>query len=263
MLEAIILGAVQGVAEWLPVSSEGILVLIQARIFYSKSLEEMLRQAFFLHGGTFLAALIYFRREVGKLIKAVFNYQKTEKEIQKLLQFLLITAFVSGLIGFFLLKLMIYLEKELIFTGKLITLAIGFFLLITGFFQIKAEKKGKRKINDLKTIDGFLLGLAQGLAALPGLSRSGLTVSLLFLRKFDKTQALKLSFLMSLPIVFGGNLFLGLNKGSFSFDYFLGLFFSFLFGLLTIDLLLKLARKINFGYFVILFGLLTIGSLLI
>ena len=95
-----------------------------------------------------------------------------------------------------------------------------------------------------KTGDGVLLGVAQGLAALPGLSRSGLTVSVLLLRKFDGATALKLSFLVSLPIVLFGNLFLNLNDFAFSAEALVGLFFSFLFGILTIDLLLKAAKKI-------------------
>jgi undecaprenyl-diphosphatase len=99
------------------------------------------------------------------------------------------------------------------------------------------------------------------LAVLPGLSRSGLTISALLLRKFDNASALKLSFLMSLPVVLGGNIVLNFKYFTFSTELLLGLIFSFIFGLLTISLLLKIARKVNFGWFVLIFGVVMIISI--
>jgi undecaprenyl-diphosphatase len=101
------------------------------------------------------------------------------------------------------------------------------------------------------------------LATLPGLSRSGSTVSALLLLGFQKSLSLKLSFLLSMPIVLAGNILLNLNTINFSVDNLVALTASFAFGLLTINLLLKLAKKINFGLLVIIFGLLTISSLFI
>jgi len=115
---------------------------------------------------------------------------------------------------------------------------------------------------NLTWTDGIILGIAQGFAALPGLSRSGLTVSALLLRKFDNALSLRLSFLMSLPIVLAGNILLNFNELTWSKGTFWSLLFSFLFGLLTIHFLLKIAKKINFGLFVLFFGILTILSTL-
>jgi len=98
---------------------------------------------------------------------------------------------------------------------------------------------------------------------LPGLCRSGFTVSALLLRLFDVQDALKLSFFMSLPIVLAGNIILNFNDLIFSNELIWGLIFSFIFGLLTIDLLLKIAKRINFGYFVLIFGLLLLGSVFV
>jgi len=138
----------------------------------------------------------------------------------------------------------------------------GVLILITAFFLIKAKKiKGERKV--IQNNDSILLGVLQGIAVLPGLSRSGLTVSGLLLRKFDDETALRLSFLMSIPIVLAGNIVLNLNKFSFDGYSLLSLFFSFVFGLLTIDLLLRFARKINFGWFVFIFGMMTILATLV
>ncbi|MAF20198.1 MAG: UDP-diphosphatase [Parcubacteria group bacterium] len=250
MLEAIVLGIIQGVTEWLPVSSEGVLVLVQTRFFGKQDIEQLIRQALFLHLGTFLAAFLYFRKDVFTVFKrkALFN-------------FLLITTIITGILGYALLRLFINLGEQVEFSGKLITLAIGLLLLITAILQIKVNKKGDKKVMDLTKGDSVLLGVVQGLAVLPGLSRSGLTISALLLRKFDNASALKLSFLMSLPVVLGGNIVLNFKYFTFSTELLLGLIFSFIFGLLTISLLLKIARKVNFGWFVLIFGVVMIISI--
>ena len=253
MLEQIILGIVQGIVEWLPVSSEGVLILIRTNFFpIEQGLEKTIREVLFLHLGTFLAALLYFRKDVWKVW-----------ENKKLFNFLLITTLISGILGYSLLKLFINLEEDLVLSSKIITLIIGLLLLITAYLQIKVNKRGDREIKDLNNKDSWLLGLMQGLSALPGLSRSGLTVSTLLLRKFNSHDALKLSFLMSLPIVLAGNIVLNLNSFSFSLELFVGLIFSFVFGLLTINLLLKIAKKINLGYFVLFFAVLVIASVFV
>lgn len=258
-----ILGLIQGLAEWLPVSSEGILVLVQSQLWGSgEGLKALVHQALFLHAGTFLAASVYFRHDIFNLIKTLLG-QSGPRHEQKVLHFLIITTLVSGFTGFFLLEAVNHLENQTKLTGQLLTLGIGGLLLITAGLQIKTKKKGFKTATDLSLRDSFLLGLLQGLAVLPGLSRSGLTVSGLLLRKFDKTLALKLSFLMSLPIVFVGNIFL--NRAVFSWGEFefWGFLVSFGVGLLTIHGLLQLAKRVNFGYFVFGLALLTIISLLV
>jgi len=264
MFEYIVLGIIQGVAEWLPVSSEGLIILAKTNFFHGASdIEFAIRQALFLHFGTFLAALIYFRRDVKKLVWAVFSYGSQPEDIRKIFNFLLIATLISGVLGLALIKGFSYAASQIESKERLITLGVGVLLLITAFLELKAKRNGYRGILDLKTVDGLLLGIVQGLAALPGLSRSGLTVSALLLLKFDKTYALKLSFLMSLPIVFLGNLALNLNTFAWLVEALAGLLCSFVFGLATIHFLLKIAENINFGYFVLFFGLLTIFAALI
>jgi len=264
MFEQIILGIIQGIAEWLPVSSEGLIVLAQTNLFHSfGNIEDAIRQALFLHFGTFLAALLYFRRDVRKLIETIFSYKSQPQETQKLFSFLLITTMISGALGLLLIKTLSSIASQLESQGTIITLIVGCLLLGTAFLELKAKKGGYRELRELTIMDSIVLGIVQGFAALPGLSRSGLTVSALLLRKLDKTYALKLSFLMSLPIVLAGNLVLNFNALVWSAETLVGLFFSFIFGLATIHLLLKLAEKINFGYFVLFFGILTILSAVI
>ena len=105
MLEQIILGIVQGITEWLPVSSEGVIVLI-AKNFLKEgiTIETVVKQALFLHLGTFLAALVYFRKDVLSLIKTLFNYKSAKIQTQKIFKFLLISFLISGFLGFALLK---------------------------------------------------------------------------------------------------------------------------------------------------------------
>jgi len=264
MLEAVVSGVLQGITEWLPISSEGVLVLVKTRIFHSpQGLPHLMEQALFLHLGTFLAALIYFRKDVISLLKAFFRFNKAKKDQETVLTFLIIATLMSGFLGLLLFKLLERASSSFALAGKGIIVLISCLLLINAFLQIKAgRKRGEKKESALTTRDGFLLGFLQGMAVLPGLSRSGLTVSGLLLNKFDSASALRVSFLMSLPIVFFGNLFLNLTDFVFTFNALLALFLSFLFGILTIGFLLRLAKKVNFGWFVLSFAALSFLSLL-
>ena len=261
ILQQIILGIIQGITEWLPISSSGILALVMSNFYEITDLGFLLHAALFLHLGTFLAALVYFRKDVWKLVKAIFNYRRSNNETQKIFNFILITTIITGILG--LLILMILSNIDFGLTGKAISFFVGFFLLITGIFQIKVRARGLRKEINLKKNDSVLLGIVQGLSSLPGLSRSGITVSALLLKKFDDTSALRLSFLMSLPVVLIGNLFLNLNDFTFTNTALYGLLASFVFGLLTIHALISLSKRINFGWFVLIFAVLMMASVLI
>ncbi len=259
MLESLVLGTIQGIAEWLPVSSEGLIFLVKTNFFYSgESIREIAGQALWLHGGTFLAALVYFRKDVGKLFGAFFNFKAADVSQQKTLVFLIIATMISGLLGF---SLLLAADQAGDWLGRItgiVTLGIGILLLLTAALQFRARATGTRQAGDLKNSDSVFLGLMQGLAALPGLSRSGLTISALLLKKFDEAVALKLSFLLSLPIVLGGNVILNLDKFALDLNSLLSLATAFVFGFLTIGLLLRIARKINFAWFVLGFGILMI-----
>ena len=138
-------------------------------------------------------------------------------------------------------------------------------LLITGILQINIRKQGLKSEENINNSDSILLGFIQGISFLPGLSRSGTTVSLLLLRKFKGKSALKLSFLMSLPVVLFANIFLNIPDFQFSSSPLYGLYgviASFVFGLITIYGLMKLSKKINFGWFLIIFSILMIISVI-
>ncbi len=263
ILQQIIVGAVQGITEWLPVSSSGFLALIFANFFNVTDVTTIIQNILWLHLGTFFAALIYFRKDVTHLFVSLFQYRKSNIETKKTLNFLIIATIISGIIGLLIvLGLGIY-ENEFSLTGKSISLFVGILLLITGILQLKVKSRGLRKPKDLTLGDGVLLGVSQGLSSLPGLSRSGITVSTLMLRRFGDSTALRLSFLMSLPIVLIGNIFLNIPDFGVTPFSIWGIVFSFLFGLLTIHALMKLSKKINFGWFVLIFAILMILSFFI
>ncbi|MFX1594088.1 MAG: undecaprenyl-diphosphate phosphatase, partial [Promethearchaeota archaeon] len=153
------------------------------------------------------------------------------------------------------------------FQGDLITLIISGLLIITGVILLKTRKR--YGTNTLEKIskedipkDSFLAGLIQGVSILPGISRSGVTVSAILSEKYNQDNALKLSFLMSVPvaiasivvdIIFGeGSVFGSLNI----FLIISTTLISFLVGYLTIEVLLRVAQKISFGYFCIIYGVL-------
>jgi len=262
MINSLILGIIQGVAEWLPISSEGLLVLVQTQISGGFNFKQMVSLALFLHLGTFLAALIYFKKDVFLILQTFLRFSKAREDDKKLLLFLFTTTLISGILGFSLVLLIDEFSAQSQLAGRMITFLIGIMLLFTGVFQIKAKDSGlKKDIKDLRLSSGLILGVIQGFAALPGFSRSGSTVSALILLGFKKDLALKLSFLMSLPIVLFGNIIINLKQMAFSAETLTGVLASFIFGLLTISWLLKLARKINFGYFVLAMGILTLISL--
>ncbi len=265
MFEQIVLGTIQGIAEWLPVSSTSLLILTMQNLFgHHDGFQVMTRHTMFLHIGTFLAAAIYFRKDIGHLIMALFRYRSQPKETQNLTVFLIVATVISGAIGLILRHLITQWTDQFSSTAKPITLVIGVFLLLTAWGQLKIKDlKGHKTLTDLSVKDGVILGIAQGCAAMPGLSRSGLTVATLLLRNFDRAYALKVSFLMSLPIVLGANILLNLRAAAWTPLALVGVFTSFVVGLTSIHILLRLAQKINFGYFVLVFGILTILSVFI
>lgn len=263
MFEQLILGIIQGITEWLPVSSKSMILLAQKNLF-GRELEvtAVLRMALLLHIGTLLAALVYFRDDVKKLMGVAIRPQAAKSEDKKVFIFLFVATLISGILAGIFFKGLESIEGQLEITGGIVNMAVGTLLLVTGWLQLRTRRMNRdqnlRTGDDLKISDGVILGIIQGFAAIPGFSRSGLTVAALLLRKFDDVQALRLSFLMSMPIVLAGNIVLNRDHFGFFPNDLVGIAASFIFGLLTIKWLLAIARKVNFGYFVISFGVLLI-----
>ena len=174
-LQYFILGIIQGITEWIPVSSSGILALVMFNFFGVVEVSDLISKLLFLHLGTFFAALVYFRKDVTNLIKTLFKYKTEGEEKKKLFNFIILSSLVTGVVGLLMLGALTNNDFEL--TGKSISFIVGFFLFITGVIQIKVKKIGLRKESDLKLNDSIFLGVSQGFSAMPGISRSGITIS--------------------------------------------------------------------------------------
>jgi undecaprenyl-diphosphatase len=263
-VQSLVLGIVQGITEWLPVSSEGINTLIQLH-FFEKPLSEAIQISLWLHAGTLLAAILYFRKDIAALLRHVPQYTRELRSRQateqsKLITFLIISTVLTGAIGAPLL--LIGLKQENVPAG-IVMAVIGGFLIVTGLVQRYAPRfSGTRETTSVK--DAVIVGVVQAFAAFPGLSRSGLTISTLLFRGYDPQHAIRISFLMSIPVVLAAEVGLGLIDGvSFDVAAIVGLMAAFIFGILTIGALIKLAARIRFWKFCIVLGIVSLLPLLI
>lgn len=240
MLEAVILGLVQGLTEFLPISSSGHLVLLQSilEVEYGASFDVI------LHTGTLLATIIFFWAIIRKINTQYIKY-------------LIIASIPAGILGFFLQG---YLNQ--LFSSIYL---VSFGLLITTYFLFSTRVKPKHS-NKLNNKTSLYIGLAQALAIIPGISRSGLTITLGLKQGIKQEQAFAFSFLLSIPAISAATL-LNINDylllqldSSIVMAGFISAFFS---GLIALSILRKimLSAKLHlFGYYT---GTLALVSVLI
>ena len=252
-IKALVLGLLQGVLEWLPVSSQGNLVLLAITLL---GLEPSYALSFsvYLHVGTGLAALVYFRREVARIV------MRGSEDDRRLFQFLFIATLLTGVVGF---PIFAFVELASLY-GEVLLALTGVALLVTGLMQRGREGRDLPPPNDLELKDGILMGVVQGLAVIPGLSRSGVTTTALLVKGFTGKEAFRLSFLMSIPASFAAAAGLALTEGIPPIDagILTALAASFIAALLSIDLLLKLARRTRFWKLCIALGLIALVAVL-
>ncbi|MHA1236046.1 MAG: undecaprenyl-diphosphate phosphatase [Candidatus Hodarchaeales archaeon] len=270
ILAAVLMAFFQGIIEWLPISSEGQLSLLFVTIYQMDQVTAV-TLALLLHLGTMMAVIWYFR----DYLKEITNPQSQIVKIMILST--LGTAITAVPLVLLFKSSWILLTENLILPADFIfTLLIGILLIITGLVLSKQPEQGARELPSLTSNEAFVLGLTQGIAALPGISRSGMTITFLLLIGLTHRDALKTSFLISIPAVLGatGLEFLlngftlsmtGITVGEVSFSYPILIFsilLTALIGYITMDSLIKL-KKIPYDKFCIGFGILTIalGSL--
>jgi undecaprenyl-diphosphatase len=244
-IKALVLGLLQGVLEWLPVSSQGNLVLLAITLL---GLEPSYALSFsvYLHVGTGLAALVYFRREVARII------MRRIEDDRRLFQFLVTATFVTGVVGF---PLFAFVELTSLYGEALLALT-GVALLVTGLMQKGRKSREMPPLNGLGLKDGLIMGVVQGLAVIPGLSRSGVTTTAFLIKGFQGKEAFRLSFLMSIPAVFVAAAGLAFVKGIPPVDggILVALLASFISALASIDLFIKLAQRMRFWKLCVLLG---------
>jgi undecaprenyl-diphosphatase len=237
LIEVFILAVVQGLTEWLPVSSSGHLVITQKAL----GLNPPLIFDVMLHVGTLIVVLTVFRKDVAEIIKALVK-RDFETEEGKLALFIAVGSVPIAIIGFVFYDFLKSLFSNL--------LAVGLALLITGCVLFFSEKRiGNRKMGIL---DSLLIGLAQGVAIIPGVSRSGVTVATGLLRRVDKAIAFKYSFLLSVPAVLGATVMESRELAAANVDMaplFLGAIISMIVGYASLKLLQKIVMSEKFHLF--------------
>ena len=244
MLELIILSLVQGVTEFLPISSSAHLIILSyiletsSNLFYDVS----------LHLGTLIAVCAYFKNE----IKDTFNQINVQKSIfsHNLLTNLFISSLPTLLLGFLFVN---FIDNNLRNT-LVISVTTIFFALVLWIATLRAPRKNE--LAEISLNEALIIGLAQSISLIPGTSRSGITISAGLLLGLDAKTATKFSFLMSIPTIgaIAAYQILSLDLGNLiSYIQFnvLGLFVSFLVAYFTIDIFMKFIEKIGFLPFII------------
>lgn len=271
LIQAILMGIVQGLSEFLPISSSAHLVFTSNFYKVMKNIpivQSSSEEVFFdimVHLGTLIAVLIFFRKDIVKILKAMWHALKTKDWSNK--EAKLGLFIMAGTVITVILALPINeIAEKLVYKPAI----VGGLLFITGFTLLYSEYKSKKieaktENVDLKT--SILIGLAQGLAALPGFSRSGWTIATGLFMGLDRVTAARYSFLLSIPIILGASMVYPLVKidvaEAIGYNWtaiLVGTVVSGITGYLCIKYFMKFISKFSlaiFGYYCILAGIAT------
>jgi undecaprenyl-diphosphatase len=257
IVESIILGIIQGLTEFLPVSSSGHLELTKVILGDTSVPEESLTFTVVLHFATALSTLVIFRKEVAEILRGLFQF-KWNEELKFSLKIIIsmIPAVIVGLL----------FEKELesFFGGKI--LLVGCMLLVTAILLLLADK-AKNTDKKVSFTNAVIIGISQAIAMLPGISRSGATISTSVLLGIDRTKAARFSFLMVVPLIFG-KIGKDVLSGDLNFQssemlsISAGFIAAFLAGLLACKWMIALVKKSKLSYFALycaIVGFIAIG----
>lgn len=271
LLQIIFMGIVQGLSEFLPISSSAHLVFTSNfyKVFNNMPIHQQSNQEVFvdimLHLGTLIAVLIFFRKEVMEILVALINGIKTKNYSEhncKLGLYIMFGTIVTVLIAYPLNEV----AEKLVYSPVI----VGGLLFITGFvlyFSEKYSEKVQNKLSEMNLKTSFLMAIAQGIAALPGFSRSGWTIATGLFNKVDRVTAARYSFLLSIPIILGASMvypFVKIHMSELAtynwVDIIIGTFVSGFVGYLCIKYFLKFLAKYSlkvFAYYCFIVGIVT------
>ena len=244
VLNAIILGIIQGLTEFLPVSSSGHLEIAKFLLGENKLANESLLMTVVLHCATAFSTIVIFRKEILEIFKGLLSFNNNESFWFSVK--IIISMIPAAIIGFFFDS-----EVELLFNGNLTI--VGIMLIVTGLLLFMADKAKvtEKKIN-LKT--ALLIGISQAIAIIPGISRSGATISTAVLLGIDKENSAKFSFLMVVPLILGKVSKDILDSENLISDQSLyplliGFIFAFITGIFACKWMIKLVKNSKLKYF--------------
>lgn len=192
-LEALILGIIQGLTEFLPVSSSGHLEIVKAIQGSNLSDKSSMMMTVVLHFATALSTLVVFRKEVMEIIKGLFEFKMNEQF--KFSVKIILSMIPAAIVGVFFDDII-----ETFFNGKM--LLVGSMLILTGLLLFVANR-AKNTVRKVSFSDSIIIGVSQAIAILPGISRSGATIGTSVLLGVDRERAARFSFLMVVPLIFG------------------------------------------------------------
>jgi undecaprenyl-diphosphatase len=244
VLDAIILGVIQGLTEFLPVSSSGHLELAKAILGDDSLPKDSLLFTVILHFATALSTIVVFRKDIFNIIKGLFKFKWNED-----LQFAVkigISMLPAAFVGLFFEE-----EIEMLFGSNI--LLVGCMLLVTAILLVLADKS---KNTDKKVSFGnaFIIGISQAIAILPGVSRSGATISTSVLLGNDKSKAARFSFLMVVPLILG-KMAKDIMGGEITyqteslFPLLIGFIAAFITGIIACTWMITLVKKSKLKYF--------------
>lgn len=265
VVDALILGVVQGLTEFLPVSSSGHLVLVPE--FFNLHTPSLAFDVF-VHFATLLAVVGYFIRDVGKMILSVVSPRRLERQELKYWRRMLLWL-VIGSIPAMLAGILLSGFFESLFDS---TLAVGVFLIVTSLllwgsdFALGRVRRDPAQLDKMRAPDALIVGCFQALAIAPGLSRSGSTIAAGVFLGFDRPSAARFSFLLSIPVIFGAFIMQvkdigGALAGTGGWAYTVGALAAAVSGFLAIHLLLRFVREHRmrvFGIYTAVLGILVI-----
>ena len=244
IINAIILGIIQGLTEFLPVSSSGHLEIAKAILGENKVGEESLLMTVVLHFATALSTIIIFRKDILEILSGLLQFKNNDS-------FWFSLKIVLSMIPAAFLGVFFNDEIEALFGGDL-TL-VGSMLLVTGLLLLLADK-AKASAKKVGIKHAILIGISQAIAILPGISRSGATISTAVLLGIDKEKAARFSFLMVVPLIFG-KMAKDILSGDIQYEtttfipLLVGFIFAFLTGMFACKWMIKLVKSSQLKYF--------------
>ncbi|MEX1001063.1 MAG: undecaprenyl-diphosphatase UppP [Crocinitomicaceae bacterium] len=244
IVEAIILGIVQGLTEFLPVSSSGHIVLANSVLQTDLDPSQNLLMTVVLHFATALSTLVVFRKEIIEIFKGIFQFKWNDSA--KFSVKIILSMIPAALVGVFFKD-----QIESFFSGNV--LLVGFMLLVTGVLLFLADK-AKNTLKQISFSNSLIIGVSQAIAILPGISRSGATIASSVLLGVDRDKSARFSFLMVVPLIFGA-MAKDLMDDEFSVSsadaipLIIGFICAFLTGLFACSWMIRLVRKAQLKYF--------------